>query len=68
MNEYMVGLSSASWLYEVHKPGCRHLSMKSKYPYGFCTVKGDTPAEAAADFLARNEECFTKLAPCVRRG
>ena len=68
MNEYMIGLSEKSWLYEVHKPGCRHLNMKSNYLYGFCTYKGDTAAEAAADFEARNEECFTKLAPCVKRG
>ena len=66
MNTYAIALSESSWLYEVHKPGCRHLNMASKYPYGSATYQGETAADAAADFERHNEECFTRLAPCVK--
>lgn len=66
MNTYAIALSDGGGLYEVHKPGCRHLSMTSRYPYGIATYEGETAADAAADFERRNEECFTRLAPCVK--
>jgi hypothetical protein len=69
MSTYTVGLAASAYgLYEIHKQGCRHLNMTKKYPYGFADIEGETATDAATRFETRNEGCFTKLAPCAKKG
>lgn len=64
----MVALTASHSAYEIHKDGCRHLNMRSKYPYGFDPIEAETPSEAVARFEAASEDCLARLAPCVKGG
>jgi hypothetical protein len=63
--DYTVARNIRTSYYEIHKAGCRHLGMTSKFDC-WSKGRGSTAAEAAADFEAANDDCFTKISPCAK--
>ena len=52
-------------LYEVHREQCAHLISKHLHRC-FSRTTDQSAAEFAAEFEAGNDDCLTKLGPCVK--
>ncbi len=65
MTTYRIARNSKTTLYEVHADGCKHL-IAPHFDNVSSPVAGTSGQTVAADFEARNDDCYAKIGPCAK--